>query len=167
MWSRYSSITQHSARATSAARMKQCGLPSEPCKHVVLTSLAQPLLFRRLSLLHSVRSRGLLDACCLHAPVAHFLDTSYSDACSKETQRQQRHSSKGAQLASTMPMALMHDVPFSTVGDPIHHGPNQAGNKSLLSFRADIGVPGYTGFISAPHQVRSQALLYQSRLEQG
>mmetsp|Transcript_27730 Transcript_27730/g.75015 ORF Transcript_27730/g.75015 Transcript_27730/m.75015 type:complete len:447 (-) Transcript_27730:84-1424(-) len=34
-----------------------------------------------------------------------------------------------------------------------HKGPNQAGNKSLLSYRSDIGVPGYTGHIAAPQQV--------------
>jgi len=31
--------------------------------------------------------------------------------------------------------------------DHHHKGTGQAGNKSILSYRADIGVPGYTGYI--------------------
>ncbi|DBA75087.1 hypothetical protein WJX77_007300 [Trebouxia sp. C0004] len=31
--------------------------------------------------------------------------------------------------------------------DRVHKGPGQAGNKSALSYRCDIGVPGYTGYI--------------------
>ncbi|KAL3133752.1 hypothetical protein ABBQ32_008236 [Trebouxia sp. C0010 RCD-2024] len=31
--------------------------------------------------------------------------------------------------------------------DRVHKGPGQAGNKSALTYRCDIGVPGYTGFI--------------------
>jgi hypothetical protein len=41
----------------------------------------------------------------------------------------------------------------STLRDFTHKGPNQAGNKSLLSFRSDIGVPGYTGYIPSQHGI--------------
>lgn len=34
----------------------------------------------------------------------------------------------------------------STLGDMTHKGIRQGGNKSMLSYRNDIGVPGYTGF---------------------
>uniref|UniRef100_A0A7S0S5T1 Flagellar associated protein n=1 Tax=Chlamydomonas leiostraca TaxID=1034604 RepID=A0A7S0S5T1_9CHLO len=40
-----------------------------------------------------------------------------------------------------------------TSGDYVHKGPNQAGNKSLISYRSDIGVPGYTGYIAGPQAV--------------
>lgn len=42
------------------------------------------------------------------------------------------------------------DVFNSTMHDRVHKGPNSAGNKSLLSYRADKGVPGYTGYIPGP-----------------
>ena len=41
----------------------------------------------------------------------------------------------------------------STLHDHTHKGTGQAGNKSLLSYRHDIGIPGYTGFISNAHSV--------------
>ncbi|KAK9814842.1 hypothetical protein WJX72_012462 [[Myrmecia] bisecta] len=42
----------------------------------------------------------------------------------------------------------IHTVPpGSTMHDHTHRGARQAGNKSLLSYRCDIGVPGYTGYI--------------------
>lgn len=42
-----------------------------------------------------------------------------------------------------------NDVVGSTLRETTHKGPNQAGNKSLLTYRSDTGVPGYTGFIPA------------------
>lgn len=39
------------------------------------------------------------------------------------------------------------EVYGSTLGDHTHRGPNQAGNKSLLAFKSDTGIPGYTGYI--------------------
>lgn len=42
----------------------------------------------------------------------------------------------------------------STLHDRTHKGNRQAGNKSLLSFRADVGIPGYTGFIPIVNCVR-------------
>eukprot|EP00798_Chlamydomonas_sp_ICE-L_P013088 gene13088-3616_t len=44
-------------------------------------------------------------------------------------------------------MPIRGEVYGSTLGDMVHRGPNQAGNKSMLSYRCDTGVPGYTGFI--------------------
>ena len=41
----------------------------------------------------------------------------------------------------------------STLHDHTHKGTGQAGNKSLLSYRSDNGVPGYTGFISGEHAI--------------
>ena len=41
----------------------------------------------------------------------------------------------------------------STLGEHTHKGTGQAGNKSLLSYRTDTGVPGYTGFISGQHSI--------------
>eukprot|EP00884_Botryococcus_braunii_P000729 jgi/Botrbrau1/10657/Bobra.53_2s0015.1 len=42
----------------------------------------------------------------------------------------------------------LYKIPVgSTIRDRNHKGPLQAGNKSAASFRTDIGVPGYTGFI--------------------
>mmetsp|Transcript_17300 Transcript_17300/g.37331 ORF Transcript_17300/g.37331 Transcript_17300/m.37331 type:complete len:459 (-) Transcript_17300:854-2230(-) len=52
-----------------------------------------------------------------------------------------------------MPIELANDVYGSTLKDKTHKGPNQAGNKSLLAFRADIGVPGYTGYIPGPASI--------------
>lgn len=45
------------------------------------------------------------------------------------------------------------DAQNSTLHDHTHKGTGQAGNKSLLSYRHDIGIPGYTGFISNAHSV--------------
>ena len=39
--------------------------------------------------------------------------------------------------------SLMHGVPTLT----------QAGNKSLLAYRSDIGVPGYAGYIPGPKSI--------------
>ncbi|KAK9832066.1 hypothetical protein WJX81_003607 [Elliptochloris bilobata] len=46
-------------------------------------------------------------------------------------------------------MVLVLDRPphGSTFQDRTHKGPGQAGNKSALAWRTDIGIPGYTGFI--------------------
>eukprot|EP00201_Polytomella_parva_P003132 CAMPEP_0175080316 /NCGR_PEP_ID=MMETSP0052_2-20121109/25429_1 /TAXON_ID=51329 ORGANISM="Polytomella parva, Strain SAG 63-3" /NCGR_SAMPLE_ID=MMETSP0052_2 /ASSEMBLY_ACC=CAM_ASM_000194 /LENGTH=564 /DNA_ID=CAMNT_0016350981 /DNA_START=11 /DNA_END=1705 /DNA_ORIENTATION=+ len=45
------------------------------------------------------------------------------------------------------------DVYGSTLHSHVHKGPNQAGNKSLISYRIDKGIPGYTGFIPTPAAV--------------
>ncbi|WIA39280.1 hypothetical protein OEZ86_005400 [Tetradesmus obliquus] len=49
-----------------------------------------------------------------------------------------------------MPLAV-DNVPFSEMGplarsSTSHQGPRTAGNKSLLTFRSDVGIPGYTGY---------------------
>ena len=44
----------------------------------------------------------------------------------------------------------MAGIHHKGVGSDAHHkGPGNASNKSLLSYRSDIGVPGYTGVIPA------------------
>eukprot|EP00798_Chlamydomonas_sp_ICE-L_P005826 gene5826-6111_t len=43
-------------------------------------------------------------------------------------------------------MPCYREVHGSCMGDHTHSGPNQAGNKSMLSYRVDKGIPGYTGF---------------------
>mmetsp|Transcript_10246 Transcript_10246/g.25089 ORF Transcript_10246/g.25089 Transcript_10246/m.25089 type:complete len:439 (-) Transcript_10246:230-1546(-) len=41
------------------------------------------------------------------------------------------------------------------IGSDTHHkGMGQAGNKSTLSYRADIGVPGYTGYIPSSSSIQ-------------
>ncbi|EFJ42844.1 hypothetical protein VOLCADRAFT_107047 [Volvox carteri f. nagariensis] len=37
----------------------------------------------------------------------------------------------------------------TTLLDHVHKGPNQAGNKSMLAYNSLVGIPGYTGYISA------------------
>ncbi|KAL6754162.1 flagellar associated protein [Haematococcus lacustris] len=45
-------------------------------------------------------------------------------------------------------------------GTHMHNGPNNSGNKSMLAFRSDIGIPGYTGFCASPQQVPLPTKLY-------
>lgn len=46
-----------------------------------------------------------------------------------------------------MPIELLNDVYGSTLKDHTHKGGRQAGFKSSLAYRGDIGIPGYTGYI--------------------
>ncbi|MEW5303044.1 MAG: hypothetical protein WDW36_005775 [Sanguina aurantia] len=39
------------------------------------------------------------------------------------------------------------EIAGSSFQQHFHNGPNQAGNKSMLTYRPDKGIPGYTGFI--------------------
>jgi len=43
--------------------------------------------------------------------------------------------------------ALEHGLKMSTLGDALHNGVGNAGNKSFCSYRMGVGVPGYTGFV--------------------
>jgi hypothetical protein len=89
-------------------------------------------------------------------------------------------------IPSTMPLSLLDNVPFSEMrGSNVHQGPRtvrgaasvcrtpktvdcmpychwhpcccpQAGNKSLLAYRSDIGIPGYTGELEILRQLWSK-----------
>lgn len=48
---------------------------------------------------------------------------------------------------------MLTEVWGSTLQDRTHKGPNQSGNKSLLSYNPALGVPGATVYIPAHHQV--------------
>ena len=41
----------------------------------------------------------------------------------------------------------------SPLGDSMHNGVGQAGNKSFISYRLGYGVPGYTGFVPVEENV--------------
>lgn len=46
-----------------------------------------------------------------------------------------------------MPLTLLDNVPCSEMrGGTLHQGPRTAGNKGMLSYRADRGIPGYSGY---------------------